>query len=347
VKRRTAVLGLVALAAAGTLVALRFFRPALPPAPTQARLEALRAERDALQARFRGDVVSLREKSLANAPRGGLMIGLPTSLTASIVEQVVTGLFGETTLTLKNLKVHKEGAVRARMLIAKRVIGEYVLDVHIHQVQGLLRPGKPVLTFGPGRVDVTLPVRLAEGKGTADLRFKWDSKGAAANVVCGDADVTRAVTGGVVPEDYELKGSFLIRASADSITLTPRFPDLAVRILVDPSDQAWGVVDGVVKEQRAGCEIALNKVDIKEKLGAILGRGFNVKIPQKILKPVQMPAGVSQSLDVQGIQLALDVKPSGLLVANDRLWYGADLAVHSGHAARPPAAGSRSAGAAR
>jgi hypothetical protein len=48
------------------------------------------------------------------------MIGIPTSLTSSIVEQVVTGLFGETTLTLKNLKVHKEGKVRAKMLIRKR-----------------------------------------------------------------------------------------------------------------------------------------------------------------------------------------------------------------------------------
>jgi hypothetical protein len=29
-----------------------------------------------------------------------------------------------------------------------------------------------------------------------------------------------------------------------------------VRIFVDPSDQAWDIVDGVVKEQRKGCEIA-------------------------------------------------------------------------------------------
>ncbi len=140
------------------------------------------------------------------------MIGIPTSFTASIVEQVVTGLFGETTLTLRNLKVH--------------------------EVQGVLRPAKPVLRFSRERIDLALPVRLAEGRGDAVLRFKWDSKGVAANVVCGDVDVTREVKGGVVPEDYRGSGHFGIASACPDIILTPRFPDLAVRVYVDPSEQA-------------------------------------------------------------------------------------------------------------
>ena len=108
-----------------------------------------------------------------------------------------------------------------------------------------------------------------------------------------------------------------------------------MRIFVDPSDDAWKIVDGVIEEQRKGCEIALNKVDLKEKLGGILGKGFNVKIPQKIFKPIRLPAGVSQSLEVQGVKLALDVKPTGLLVARDRFWYGADVAVTRTPRVRP------------
>ena len=163
------------------------------PPPTAARLAELRTERDRLQAVFRAAVLARGEQSLAEAPVAGVMIGIPTILTSSIVEQVVTGLFGETTLTLKNLKVHKEGKVRAKMLIRKRTLGEFVLDVNIHQVQGILKPGKPTLVFGTSTVDLTLPVRLAEGKGSAELRFQWDSKGLAANTVCGDVDVTREV----------------------------------------------------------------------------------------------------------------------------------------------------------
>ena len=294
-----------------------------------------------MQDRIRKAVVSRGEKSVLDAPRGGLMIGIPTSFTRSIVEQVVTGLFGETTLTLRNLKVHKEGDVKAKMLIRKKRLGAYVLDVDIHEVQGILRPEKPTLNFASNRVDLVLPVHLAEGTGNADLHFKWDSKAFSANVVCGDIDITRAVNGGVIPQDYRVEGRFGIASKGNAILLTPEFPDLAVRIFVDPSEQAWAVVDEVVKAQRKGCEIALNKVDIKAKLGEILGRGFNVKIPQKIFKPIRLPAGVSQSLEVQGIRLALHVKPTGVLVANDRIWYGADVRLSRGAApsplAKPPA----------
>jgi hypothetical protein len=319
-----AVLALVLLAA-GTIGWIEYRRPRLPPPPTAARMAELRAERDALQTRVRDAMVKRGEKSVVDAPRAGLMIGIPTSFTASILEQVVTGLFGETTLTLRNLKVHKEGDVKAKMLIRKKRLGAYVLDVNIHEVQGILQPGKPTLRFARNRVEVTLPVHLAHGAGNAELHFKWDSKAMAAKVACGDVDVTKAVDGGVIPEDYVVKGQFLIASAGDAILLTPSFPDLAVRIYVDPSESAWAVVDEVVKARRKGCEIALNKVDIKDKLAGILTRGFNVKIPQKIFKPIALPAGVSQSLEVQGIQLALKVKPTGILVARERIWYGADV----------------------
>jgi hypothetical protein len=317
----------VLLAVAGALAWLRLRPAPLPPPPTPERLAALRAQRDALGVRLRAAVVANGEKSLAGAPQAGLMLGIPTSFTASIIEQVVTGLFGETTLTLRNLRVRKEGEVKAKLLFSRRRIGEYALDVQIRQVKGVLRPDKPKLAFGKSRIDLVLPVKLATGRGEAALRFLWDSKGLSANTVCGDVDVTRDVSGGVVPEDYTVSGRFAIAAADNAIVLRPEFPDLAVRLFVDPSEQAWGVVDGVVKEQRKGCEIALNKVDVKSKIEAILGRGFNVKVPQKIFKPIRLPAGVSQSLMIQGMRLDLRVKATGVMVADDRLWYGADVSV--------------------
>jgi hypothetical protein len=330
------LLGILVLCAAGAVAWSRLRVARRPPPPTDARLDELRAERERLQQRFRELVVAQGEKSVADAPRGGLMIGIPTRFTASILEQVVTGLFGETTLTLKNLRIHNEGKVRAKMLISKQTIGAYVLDANIAEVQGVLKPGKPQFTFGRNRVDLVLPVRLAEGTGNADLRFKWDSKGLAANMVCGDVEVTRAIAGGVVPQQYEVRGSFAIRAVGSTIELRPLFPDLAMRIFVDPSDAAWGVVEEVAKSQRKGCEIALSKVDIKTKLGNVLGKGFNVKVPQKIFKPVRLPAGIRQSLELQGVELALQVKPTGATVARDRLWYGADLSLEMRPAASRP-----------
>jgi len=323
--RRIAALiaGVVVIGLAAVAV-VRWRAGELGPPPTKAALDALRAERDALQEKGRQLAIAAGESSLAKAPRAGIMIGIPTSFTRSIVEQVVTGLFGETTLTLKNLKVHKEGKLQAKMLVKKRTLGEYVLDMKIDEVQGLLKPGKPTLAFGNNTIDIGLPVRLAEGTGHATLNFKWDSKGTA-NVVCGDTEVSRGITGGVIPQDYAVRGRFLISAKAETVVLRPEFPDLAVRIFVDPSEEAWKLVEEVIRDRPKGCEIALGKVDVKEKLSGLLAKGFNVKIPQKIFKPIRLPAGVSQSLEIQGMKLDLEVTPAGVLVADDRLWYGADL----------------------
>ena len=335
-KRLALVVALLVAVTAGGFVYLRTRTPDLPPPPTDAELQALLEKREALQKRLTEIVVARGEKSVARAPRGGLMIGIPTSFTRSIIEQTVTGLFREMTLTLRNLKVHKEGDVKVKAIFGKKRVGHFVLDVRIHQVQGILRPGKPDVVFNRNRVSVSLPVKLAEGKGNADIRLQWDSKGLTANLVCGDTDVTKQVTGGVIPQDYRLSGAFKVSSAGSAITLSPDFPEpLQVRIFVDPSEQAWQAVEEVVKDQRAGCEKALEKIDIKEVLGNIVGRGFNVKIPQKVIKPIRLPAGLKQSLEIQGIRVALHLKPTGLLVSDDRLWYGADVALETTRRSAP------------
>jgi hypothetical protein len=106
---RRRLLGLLAalvVVAGGASWYVRFLRPALPPPPTPAEMGALRARRDALQQRLTTAVATSGERSVKDAPRGGIMIGIPTGFTRSIVQQVVTGLFHEMTLTLKNLKVY-------------------------------------------------------------------------------------------------------------------------------------------------------------------------------------------------------------------------------------------------
>jgi len=318
------VLGTLVVVAAAGLLADRLLHLPTPP-PTATQLESLVKQRDELNQRLRDAVAKAGEQSLARAPRAGIMVGIPVGFTRSVVTQVVTGLFGETTLTLRNLKVHKEGDVKVKMLVAKRRVGQFVLDVLIHEVRGLLKPSAPSVDFGKDRINLALPVALAEGSGSAQLRFQWDSKGLAANLVCGDADITREVTGTVRPEDYRAAGSFGLATDGRAITLQPDFGELAVRIFVVPTEQAWQVVDGVVAEQKGGCRDALQKIDIKKILAKLLDKGFNVKIPKKIFKPIRLPAGVEQSLDLQGVKLDLKVRSTGLLVSGDRLWYGADL----------------------
>jgi hypothetical protein len=335
------LVGLVVLVAVGLFVDRQLHVPSPPPTPSE--IEALQKRRDELGLQIRERVVKAGEKSLAKAPRAGIMIGIPVGFARSIVDQVVTGLFRETTLTLKNLRVHKEGAVKTKMVFRKKQVGQFVLDVLVHEAKGELRPGKPRLDFGDNRIKVALPVALAGGEGRAQLGFKWDSKGLAANVVCGDVDTTREVTGKVVPEDYHVVGVFGMSTDGNAITLRPDFGEFAVRIFVTPTEQAWQVVDAVVAEQRAGCREVLEKIDIKKILAKLLDKGFNVKIPKKIFKPIRLPAGVQQSLNLQGVKLDLTVKATGLVVSDDRLWYGADLRAARGGpvpSPKPQAVGS-------
>lgn len=333
-KRALLALVVIAAVAAAAVAVYRSRRPLPPPAPSQAELDALVAKRTALKEKLLDLTVRKDDQGIGRAPQGSIMLGLPTSFTRAVIEQVVTGLFRETTLTLKNLKVHKAGDVKAKMVFSKRKVGEYVLDVDIHEVSGLLKPGKPTLTFGRDQVGVRLPVALAEGEGRGTLRIQWDSKGLAANAVCGDKDITTAVTGTVVPADYVVEGQFGITAMGDTIVLRPDFGELKVKVTVAATEKTWAAVDQVIEAQGSACRTALKKIDLKAILAKIIGKGFNVRIPAKIFKPIRLPAGVQSSLELQGVKLALQVKPTGMTVTRDRIWYGADI--RTGADAAPP-----------
>jgi hypothetical protein len=190
-------------------------------------------------------------------------------------------------------------------------------------------PGAPAVAYARNEVQVALPVRLEEGEGQATVRFRWTSKGLAASLVCGDVDVTRSIDAAVLPEDYEVQGAFAVSAEGETIELRPHFPDLAMRVAVDPSEEAWAVVDAVIRDRPRGCEIALDQVDVKQRLAGMLGRGFDVKVPQSIFKTIRLPLGASRTVELPGLTLTLRVKPAGVLVADDRVWYGADVSVRS------------------
>jgi hypothetical protein len=109
-RRIALLLALLLAVAAGAVAYLRMRPSPLPPPPTQVELQGLLERRDALQKRLTELITVNGEKSVASAP-GGVMIGIPPASRARS-EQV--SLFSEMTLTLKNLKVHKEGRSGSR-----------------------------------------------------------------------------------------------------------------------------------------------------------------------------------------------------------------------------------------
>lgn len=304
---------------------LQWRRRPRTPAPTQQRLAALRQERAALRERFRvltSGVDDLLE--FAQAPEARLLVGIPESLTRSLIEQTLTGFLGEVSLTLRNLHVQKSDEVKGKFLFGMQTFGNFDLTVDIEEVKGTLRPGKPTVRFDKERIGVDVPVRIAAGSGRAVVGLKWRSQGVA-DVVCGDLDVKRTLTGSVVPSDQRVAGAFEVGMEQRAVVLTPRFGEVVVRIAVTPSEESWHAVDALIEEQKGLCRSTLKKVDVKAKLAEIMAKGFDVKLPSKLFRPVRLPLGVQQSLSLQGINVSLEVQPAGLRIAKQRIWYGVNV----------------------
>ncbi len=258
------------------------------------------------------------------APEAGLLVGMPERLARSLIEQTVTGLFGETTLTLRDLKIERSNEVKGKVLFGMRTFGSFDLSVAIEEVKATLRPGTPTVKFDQDRFGVELPVRLARGAGRAVVGLKWDSKGMA-NMVCGDLNLKRSLTGSVVPRDHRVAGAFEIAMDQGAIVFTPRFGEVVVHVEVTPSEESWRAVDALIEEQAALCRTTLKKVDVKARLAEVMAKGFDVKLPARLFKPVRLPLGVQQSLSLQGIDVSLDVQPAGLRIAKQRIWYGVNV----------------------
>jgi hypothetical protein len=334
--RRVAITVVMSVAVLGVwgVVLYRWRFPPLPPAPTVAELEALNAERESLRLRFEEVFRAKGDQGFAEAPKAGLLIGIPTSFTRSIVEELVTGMLGDVTLTLRNVKAHHEGEVKVKGIFKKKTIGLYALQINLSEIVGHLKPGKPVLTFGGNRIGIVLPVNVPEARATATLHFKWDGKGFA-GLVCGDMELTRDVAGRVVPTTYVVRGRFDLSQREGALVVDPEFGEVRINVRARPTDETWAVVEKILDEKGGACGLALDKVDVRKILERIVeGKGFNVKLPDKLFRPIRLPAGVQQSLEIQGVRLDVRVQGSALSISPTRFWYGADISTQ-----RPGAAG--------
>jgi hypothetical protein len=252
-----------------------------------------------------------------------VLIGLPAAFVRALARDVAAEYFRNVDRTLRGIEVRKTGDVRARMaFLGRRRIGTYTVAVRIDSVRGRLRSGVPELGFADGRVRVRLPVTLADGGGRATIRLEWDSRGLA-SPVCGDLGVTRAVTGRVRPARYDVRGLVQLSALGGTIVADPDFPELAVRIHVEPTEASLATLDSVLALKGGACGLAVRRFDVRERVLALLARGFTVRIPQRFFRPIRLPIAVRTSLPIPGRATPLVVEPSGLHVSDRAVWLGA------------------------
>ena len=83
------------------------------------------------------------------------------------------------------------------------------------------------------------------------------------------------VSGSVAPESHLLEGSFLLAVKDGLLEATPEFPDLGLRLKIEPSAEAWASVDKVIEERGFKCRTALKMVNIQGVLKDLLDNGFD------------------------------------------------------------------------
>ena len=335
-KRVAWVLAIAAVLGGGVFAWLRSRGSGGGPAPTAADIQRLTEE----QVKLRDDLSALLAENnvldFAQAPPGNVLVGVPTSFTKALVSQMIIGVFSEERLHLTNVKARHEDDVRAHVLFSKRTLGRFVLDVDIKDIRAVLKPSEPELTFGGDKIHIKLPVAVASGRGSGNIRFQWEGQGIA-GAVCGDSDVNADVSSDVAPATYTVEGDFLLSAEGDTVVAKPRFGEVVLKIRLRPTEEAWAIVAAAVenvKDDKNGvCGMAIKKVDVKGVVERIIDKGFGVKLPAKLFREIALPATVEHSVSFKGRAVSLDARPLGLHVSEYMLWYGVTLGAGAGSVA--------------
>jgi hypothetical protein len=305
------------------IVALRF-RPRWEredPATVAREIALLTRQRDSLRA-IVFDAASLSDL-LDQRPAGDVVIGLPTPFVDAMVQHVVTGWFHDVVLRLPRMRVRKQGDVTARLgLFGRRTVGAYELDVVLDSVRGRLKPDAPRLTFGGSTIRMDVPVHLASGTGVARITLDWVSKGLA-GPVCGEMSMAHVVTGQVRAANYLARGRIVLSAVDGVLKADPDFPELRIRLMIDPSRASVAALDSILATRGGLCGVAIRRANVSARIQGLVARGFMVKIPQRFFRAINLPVAVQRIVPMDGSDVALDVRPSDIVVTSSAVWLAA------------------------
>jgi hypothetical protein len=281
-------------------------------------LHRLTVEQDSLRARASALVQA--DPRMQKLPAGDVVMVVPTVFLRSVIEQVFEDVVGNVTLSVHGLKSHVAKSVHQVI-----PIGDYVLDVDVHELSGVLSPGRPVLGFGGDRTSMLLPVKVREGRGEATFHFVWKSK-SLPDLTCGDWDITQKVSGTVVPSEFLLSGGMSLRTRGNRIVCTPEFPETKLRLRVTPSPASRDAVRSLLAQKRGLCGWVIERVDLPGLLSAMLeAQGFDVAIPMNRIPALDLPAGVRESVRVGGRVLVVEARTRTLRLDAEAIWYSADV----------------------
>jgi hypothetical protein len=295
------------------------------PATLLARLEQRHRERHARLEALVADDPFLHEAVQVKAE---LAVAVRADFARDVIREVARSYLDRVDLKLGGIDVEKRGSITKDTFLGRIHAGDWAVGLRIHEIEGVLRAGEPEVGFMDGnRVALTFPVHLEQGEGRASVDFRWDSRGVA-NLVCRDFEASQEIHGVVVPEAFPVRGSFALAAESGSLTARPSFPD-AFRLKLDLSPGSWSAVRAALEEQDRflKCGMALDAEKAMGQLRELAGGGFDVKVPGRVFRTVELPAQVAESVSVGGYELGVAASQTRLHICRNVLWYSASVGV--------------------
>lgn len=303
------------------------------PASDRARLGAEVEElRQRLQARLAED--SLVQRIVADT--ADVLIGIRTPLLQEMMAAGTRSYLGQVRLHLEpDLVIHESETVGLRLGPLMIKAGEWRVRVTIERLEGVLAAEEVSLTVGDSnRLDVVVPVRTRDGTGRARIDFEWDAA-VATSLICRSFQVSETFSGRMTPRSYDVGGSFVLRAEGDGIVARPHQTGPRWVVSPEPSTAAWSRVREILDRQNHifRCGLALSPDGVERTLRDLLQRGFRFRLPESVLKPIPLPTAIREELSVGDRSLRVAVRPVGLWLTPQALWYSAGVEVEDGRPA--------------
>jgi hypothetical protein len=267
--------------------------------------------------------------------KGDLAMAVRADFALDVIREVAKRYLDRVDLRLGDIEVVRQGALTTDTFLGRIHAGDWTVGLSIHEVNGVLRAGEPEVGFLEGnRVALAFPVHLEQGQGRARIDFNWDSRGIA-NLVCRDFALTQEIDGTVTPEAYPVRGTFALAATDKVLIARPAF-SREFRIKLDLSPGSWDSVRARLREQDqfSKCGVAMDPEKVLAQLRELAGNGFNVRVPARVFRNIELRAHVAESVTVAQREVGVAVTKNALYTSPDLLWYSATVAVRT---TTPPA----------
>lgn len=264
------------------------------------------------------------------ADTGHVMIGVRTSFVEQAVRAAALVYLDTVDLHIESDVVVEEGEpVRINIGPVGVTAGSWTLRVTIERIEARLHARSiDIEVADSSRLALRMEVETRDGAGAARIDFHWDAA-TVTSVVCRDFEVHERFDGVVAPRVYPVEGAFVFRAEGGTIIAQPEWTGERLSVSPQPTDESWERVREILARQNHifRCGLALQPEGMERMLRELLEKGFRFSLPESILGPIPLPAVVSETVRLDDLEYALSVRPAGLWMTPDALWYSAVVEV--------------------